>query len=289
MADAAPAPRKRFVGRAPGSTPRAASKAPAAASAPEAPHDAELEAAMAALLPSNYSFEVPKTIQQIRKASIRRVALQLPEGLSMWACALADLVERFTDAEAVVLGDVTYGACCVDDYTARALGCDMLVHYGHSCLSALRGQDERALIMSSPDRPDVDQDALRLRRDRHRPSTPRRDGPLQLPARPRPVSRVGTNRDRVGSAGRGTVEDAAGVRRDSAIHCGGAGPAGRSGRAGGGCAAAIGVDARPVVRDGRAGRRAARYDTAYPRDRGAADQAAQSWRSARLHRAEAVG
>lgn len=42
---------------------------------------------------------------------------------------------RFTDAEAVVMGDVTYGACCVDDFTARALGADFLVHYGHSCLS----------------------------------------------------------------------------------------------------------------------------------------------------------
>ena len=31
-------------------------------------------------------------------------------------------------------GDVTYGACCIDDYTARALGCDFMVHYGHSCL-----------------------------------------------------------------------------------------------------------------------------------------------------------
>ncbi|XP_037230226.1 2-(3-amino-3-carboxypropyl)histidine synthase subunit 1 isoform X1 [Falco rusticolus] len=40
----------------------------------------------------------------------------------------------FTGAEAVVMGDVTYGACCVDDYTARALGADFLVHYGHSCL-----------------------------------------------------------------------------------------------------------------------------------------------------------
>lgn len=26
------------------------------------------------------------------------------------------------------------GACCVDDYTARALDADFLVHYGHSCL-----------------------------------------------------------------------------------------------------------------------------------------------------------
>ncbi|XP_067165781.1 2-(3-amino-3-carboxypropyl)histidine synthase subunit 1 isoform X2 [Apteryx mantelli] len=32
------------------------------------------------------------------------------------------------------MGDVTYGACCVDDYTAKALGADFLVHYGHSCL-----------------------------------------------------------------------------------------------------------------------------------------------------------
>ena len=31
-------------------------------------------------------------------------------------------------------GDVTYGACCVDDYTAASLGADFLVHYGHSCL-----------------------------------------------------------------------------------------------------------------------------------------------------------
>ena len=41
---------------------------------------------------------------------------------------------RFTDCDTVIMGDVTYGACCVDDFTARALGCDLMVHYGHSCL-----------------------------------------------------------------------------------------------------------------------------------------------------------
>ena len=29
---------------------------------------------------------------------------------------------------------MTYGACCIDDLSARALGCDYLVHYAHSCL-----------------------------------------------------------------------------------------------------------------------------------------------------------
>lgn len=33
-----------------------------------------------------------------------------------------------------ILGDVTYGACCIDDFSASALGADFLVHYGHSCL-----------------------------------------------------------------------------------------------------------------------------------------------------------
>ena len=34
----------------------------------------------------------------------------------------------------LVLGDVTYGACCVDDFTARSLGAEFMIHYGHSCL-----------------------------------------------------------------------------------------------------------------------------------------------------------
>lgn len=33
-----------------------------------------------------------------------------------------------------ILGDVTYGACCIDDLTAVSLDVDLLVHYGHSCL-----------------------------------------------------------------------------------------------------------------------------------------------------------
>ncbi|KAI4815056.1 hypothetical protein KUCAC02_005222 [Chaenocephalus aceratus] len=44
------------------------------------------------------------------------------------------VLPRFTEADTIVMGDVTYGACCVDDFTARALGADFMVHYGHSCL-----------------------------------------------------------------------------------------------------------------------------------------------------------
>ncbi|KAM9468962.1 2-(3-amino-3-carboxypropyl)histidine synthase subunit 1 isoform 1-T1 [Clarias gariepinus] len=95
--------------------------------------DPELKEAVS-VLPSNYNFEIHKTIWRVRQAKAKRVALQLPEGLQMFACVIADIIERFTEADTLVMGDVTYGACCVDDFTARALGADFMVHYGHSCL-----------------------------------------------------------------------------------------------------------------------------------------------------------
>ena len=52
----------------------------------------------------------------------------------MYACVISDILEQFAGCQSVILGDVTYGACCIDDLTAKALGCDLLVHYGHSCL-----------------------------------------------------------------------------------------------------------------------------------------------------------
>eukprot|EP00171_Calliarthron_tuberculosum_P006186 IDg6186t1 len=97
-------------------------------------HDEALNADIA-LLPSNYSFEIHKTVWRVRTAAARRVALQLPEGLVRFACIISDILRRHAGGvSTVVLGDVTYGACCVDDLSAAALGCDFLVHYGHSCL-----------------------------------------------------------------------------------------------------------------------------------------------------------
>lgn len=96
-------------------------------------NDPLLNAAIAAL-PSNYNFEIPKSIWRIRETKAKRVALQMPEGLLMYATTIADIIEDFTGAETVIMGDVTYGACCIDDYTAKALEADFLIHYGHSCL-----------------------------------------------------------------------------------------------------------------------------------------------------------
>jgi len=100
-------------------------------------------------LPPAYSFEVIKTVQRIVREKAIHVALQMPEGLLLYATVLADVLRQLVlstraslpDAEShpdgvqfSILGDVTYGACCIDDLGAQALGCQLLVHYGHSCL-----------------------------------------------------------------------------------------------------------------------------------------------------------
>ncbi|KAF8062673.1 dph1 [Scenedesmus sp. PABB004] len=153
MADDGDAPPQRFSGsaRAAGGGGALVPHAAPAAPAPAPPHrvvrqqqvpDSILQdpglAAAAAALPGNYNFEVPKTVWRVRSAGARVVALQFPEGLLMYACVIADILTRFAGvAHALILGDVTFGACCVDDLSAAALGADLLVHYGHSCLVPL--------------------------------------------------------------------------------------------------------------------------------------------------------
>jgi 2-(3-amino-3-carboxypropyl)histidine synthase len=83
-------------------------------------------------LPSNYNFEIYKCIWQIELKKAKVVALQFPEGLLMFSTMIADILQEFAKVKVVIMGDVTYGACCIDDYTAKALGADFLIHYGHS-------------------------------------------------------------------------------------------------------------------------------------------------------------
>ena len=86
-------PRKRFVGSKTGA-PKSGSSPFIANQVPEdVLNDVQLNAAIKQL-PSNYSFEIHKTIHHVRKNGSKMVALQMPEGLQMFACTIADIIER---------------------------------------------------------------------------------------------------------------------------------------------------------------------------------------------------
>ncbi|CAE7725781.1 Dph1 [Symbiodinium pilosum] len=98
--------------------------------------DEELNSFIATRLPRTHDFEVHRSVWKLRRAGARHIGLQLPEGLQGWATALADIFSRFvpTAESSTIFGDVTFGACCIDDLGASALGVDFLIHYGHSCI-----------------------------------------------------------------------------------------------------------------------------------------------------------
>jgi 2-(3-amino-3-carboxypropyl)histidine synthase len=89
-------PRKRFVGSKTSVPSKPGLRHPATSQVPlDILNDAKLNESIK-VLPSNYSFEIHKSIHHVRKNNAKMVALQMPEGLQMFACAIADIIERHT-------------------------------------------------------------------------------------------------------------------------------------------------------------------------------------------------
>ena len=113
-------------------------------------------------------YEIERTIAEIRAARWKRIALQFPDEMLPDAPRVSELLrsslkkaaltagqdqrsvgtdvtseleefrlESSDDVEArpCILGDTSYGACCVDEIAAEHIGADVVVHYGRSCLS----------------------------------------------------------------------------------------------------------------------------------------------------------
>ena len=90
-------------------------------------------------LPKNYNFEIYKSLDKIKQISNKKksrvkVALQFPDGLMCFSVLISDILTTFGKCETIILGDITYGACCIDDIDCSILECDLLIHYCHSCL-----------------------------------------------------------------------------------------------------------------------------------------------------------
>ena len=90
-------------------------------------------------LPNNYNFEIYKSLDKIKKIKNKkkskvRIALQFPDGLMCFSILISDILTTFGKCETIILGDITYGACCIDDIDCQFLDCDLLIHYCHSCL-----------------------------------------------------------------------------------------------------------------------------------------------------------
>ncbi|KAI0565150.1 Diphthamide synthesis DPH1/DPH2 [Gracilaria domingensis] len=97
-------------------------------------------------------YHVKKTAEVIYNyahGNVFYVALQFPDHMLHVGPFICETLRLLTEAYKVnhedcptfgffLLGDTSYGECCVDEVAAQHLSCDLVVHYGNACLSPTR-------------------------------------------------------------------------------------------------------------------------------------------------------
>lgn len=118
---------------------------------PSNPEEATLSTSTSALSLSD-RYSIPSTLSHILENDAYRViALQFPDELLSDSVLVyrmlmkglkederrrrAEGQEIGVERQCYVLGDSTYGSCCPDVLSSLHLPADILVHYGHACLT----------------------------------------------------------------------------------------------------------------------------------------------------------
>ncbi|XP_026875167.2 2-(3-amino-3-carboxypropyl)histidine synthase subunit 2 [Electrophorus electricus] len=83
----------------------------------------------------DHIYQISETCRFITSQGYKKVALQFPDELLVDSIAVSAAVEQEANVKTYVLGDTSYGSCCVDEVTAEHVGAECIVHYGRSCLS----------------------------------------------------------------------------------------------------------------------------------------------------------
>ena len=102
------------------------------------------------------TYEIKRTVDEIRHGKYKRIALQFPDHMLTHAPRVFEALQKelriqdesqdVTEAlekvsleadqeRLCILGDSSYGACCVDEVAAEHVSADVVVHYGRTCLS----------------------------------------------------------------------------------------------------------------------------------------------------------
>ena len=82
-------------------------------------------------------YDVAATVAAVKQHGATRVALQLPDWLLRDATMIHTLLrDRCEGVLFFVMADTLFAPCCVDEITAQHCNSDMVVKYGHSCMTA---------------------------------------------------------------------------------------------------------------------------------------------------------
>jgi diphthamide biosynthesis protein 2 len=82
-------------------------------------------------------YEIERTVAAIVEGNFKRISLQFPDELLCHSVPIYRLLKSKAGEghDIYVLADTSYGSCCVDEVAAQHVDADLIVHYGHACLS----------------------------------------------------------------------------------------------------------------------------------------------------------
>jgi 2-(3-amino-3-carboxypropyl)histidine synthase len=74
--------------------------------------------------------ELNQVIEKIKKGKLKRVCIQLPDGLKPQAKYIQEKITQNTDAEVIIWLGSCFGACDIPE-EVKKLKVDLLVQFGH--------------------------------------------------------------------------------------------------------------------------------------------------------------
>ncbi|GFR93459.1 2-(3-amino-3-carboxypropyl)histidine synthase subunit 2 [Elysia marginata] len=81
-------------------------------------------------------YEIERSVAWIQHSNFSMIALQFPDSLLVDAPSVAKEIQNHLPKVSVfILGDTSYGSCCVDEVGAQHYKADCVIHFGSACLS----------------------------------------------------------------------------------------------------------------------------------------------------------
>ncbi|XP_064476813.1 2-(3-amino-3-carboxypropyl)histidine synthase subunit 2-like [Ornithodoros turicata] len=80
-------------------------------------------------------YEIQRCVDWINKNQYKIVALQFPDEMLVDSVQVTLAIQNSVTADLYILGDTSYGSCCIDEVAAEHIKAEAIIHFGHTCLS----------------------------------------------------------------------------------------------------------------------------------------------------------
>ncbi len=79
-----------------------------------------------------YTLNIEKAVETINEKDYKKVCLQIPEGLRVYAFEIVKFLEKETSASIIISADPCFGACDVANYELQNLDVELIIQIGHT-------------------------------------------------------------------------------------------------------------------------------------------------------------